>query len=459
VNSIRHRLLFWQIGALLVTAALISLLTYELAWRGFRQVRDYGLEQIAYSVVRHSTRPRAPAAPPPVELGTDSVASADHAETDTEEDSSSDQGQFVSQIWRANGDLVYSSHPDGGPPLQTDGFHRVRWNGEDWRVYALTDKGQVVQVAATSANRASGFAELVPWLLVPLVVLVLLLGVLIHTAVTGALMPLERLRRDIGRREVEELHAVNTAELPAELQPLAHTLNQLLTRVESLLQGQRQFLADVAHELNTPLAAVKLQAQLARRAGEHDRLQALDALDQGIARAAHLVAQLLQMARLEPEACTRQPETLRLDQMAAKAVAAFSSQADARQIDLGLAPSDPAAVLADPADLRVLIDNLIDNALRHTPPGSRVDVQVRLQGDLAELTVQDDGCGIPVEDRARVLERFVRLNPQDATGSGLGLAIVAQIVRQHRGRLQLDDGPAGGLCVRVWLPVAEQPEA
>ncbi len=465
MNSIRHRLLFWQISALLVTAALISLLTYELAWRGFRQVRDYGLEQIAYSVVRHSARPRVPkpAVAPATDASSDTQAQTLGDATDApdetgesdEADSASDQGQFVSQIWRPNGDLVYSSHADGGPPMQADGFHRVRWNGEDWRVYSLTDKGQVVQVAATSANRASGFAELVPWLMVPLVLLVLLMGVLIHTAVSGALLPLERLRRDIGQRDVEELHAVDTAELPAELQPLANTLNQLLARVDSLLQGQRLFLADAAHELNTPLAAVKLQAQLARRAGEQDRLQALDELDQGIARATHLVAQLLQMARLEPEACTRQPEVLRLDQLAAKAVAVHSAAADARQIDLGLAPSAPASVRADPADLRVVLDNLIDNALRHTPVGSRVDVQVRTHEGEAELTVQDDGAGIPADAREQVLERFVRLNPQDATGSGLGLAIVAQIVRQQHGRLQLLDSPTGGLCVRVWLPLAD----
>lgn len=459
MNSIRQRLLFWQISALLVTAVLISFLTYELAWRGFRQVRDYGLEQIAYSVLRHGTQLRAPVprpvpAPPPATAAADAPEAPDEAPATDDDDGLSDLGQFVSQIWRANGELVYSSLEAVGPPLQTDGFHRVRWNGEEWRVYALSGKGQVVQVAVTSADRASSFAELVPWLLVPLVLLVLLLGLLIHTAVASALAPLERLRQDIGLRRVEELHAVDTQELPDELQPLATTLNQLLARVETLLKGQRLFLADVAHELNTPLAAVKLQAQLARRVSEQDQHRALDELDQGIERATHLVAQLLQIARLEPDARTRQPEPLRLDQLATRVVAAFSAQADARDIDLGLEPSEPATVLADPTDLRVLLDNLIDNALRHTPSGSRVDVHVQAPPGRAVLTVQDNGPGIPPAERERVLERFVRLNPQDATGSGLGLAIVAQIVQQHQGRLSLAAGPGGGLRVQVELPLA-----
>jgi len=158
--------------------------------------------------------------------------------------------------------------------------------------------------------------------------------------------------------------------------PLGEALNQLLARVEALLSGQRRLLADAAHELNTPLAAIKLQAQLARRASEQQREAALDELDQGIERATHLVAQLLQMARLEPEAREREPTAVRVDNLAARVVAALSAQAEARDIDLGLERSDVAEVWGDAPDLRALLDNLVENALRHAPPGSRVDVKV-----------------------------------------------------------------------------------
>jgi len=460
MNSIRQRLLLWQITALVVAAVLVSALTYRLAFNGFNRVRDYGLQQIAYSVVRHGGRPQPGRAHPPLP-----PPEADAAPTPPppapaagDEESVEDLGQFVSQIWQPDGTLVYSSLDGGGPPLQTAGFHRVDWNGEPWRVYTVIDRNQTVQVAVTSADRAASFEELAPWLLAPLGLLVVLLGLLIHTAVERGLQPLDTLGRDIRRRGERELHPVSTDDLPEELVPLGEALNHLLARVDALLTGQQRLLADAAHELNTPLAAVKLQAQLARRASEAQRADALDALDAGIDRATHLVAQLLQMARLEPDVRERAPQAVRCDRLAARAVSSFSSQADARQIDLGLVASDAAIAWADPDELRVLLDNLVDNALRYTPVGGRVDVGVRALDGAVRLSVEDDGPGIPAVERERVLQRFVRLNPLDSTGSGLGLAIVASVVRQNGGTLALRDSARGGLAVWVSLPAAPDPD-
>lgn len=457
MKGIRQRLLIWQITALVITGVLASVLTYQMAWSGFNRVRDYGLQQIAYSVVRHGVRtpPTKPNAPPPTAPAAEPATGASAATpSESDDDAASgdpaeDLGQFVSQIWSPKGKLIYSSIDDTGPPLQEAGMHIVDWDGESWRVYTLPDRNQVVQVAVSAAGRANRFSAMVPWLLVPLALLVLVLALLNHTTVTRALAPLDALGRDIGRREVSQLHAVQTQSLPEELVPLGEALNQLLARVEALLSGQRRLLADAAHELNTPLAAIKLQAQLARRATEQQREAALDELDQGIERATHLVAQLLQMARLEPEAREREPTGVRVDTLAARVVAALSAQAEARDIDLGLERSDVAEVWGDAPDLRALLDNLVENALRHAPPGSRVDVKVEKTDQTVALEVSDNGPGIAPEDRERVLQRFVRLNPQDSTGSGLGLAIVARIVEQHGGTLTLTDSPAGGLRVRA----------
>ncbi len=446
MHSIRRRLLGWQIGALALTGVLASVLTYQLAWVGFNRIRDYGLEQIAHSVVRHGVRPAAAGRAPPA---TDGEASAPEPDPGDE-----DLGQFVSQIWSADGRLVYASIDTGGPPLQVAGFHVVRWGDEEWRVYTLPQRRETVQVAVTSANRVKAFAELAPWLLVPLGGLVLLLGLLIHSAVVGALRPLQRLRGEIADRDVMALHPVPTDDLPAEVAPVGEALNQLMAKVGELLAGQREFIADVAHELNTPLAAVKLQAQLARRADDAQRTAALDALDEGIERAVHLVRQLLQLARLEPEVRRRDVRPLRLDRLAADGVAAMSDRADARGVDLGLAAAEPVTVTANAQDLRVLLENLIDNALRHAPAGSCVDVAVGRDGGDAVLSVIDHGPGIPAAQRQRALQRFVRLDPNDASGSGLGLAIVAAIVAQSGGRLALDDTPGGELTVRVTLPAA-----
>ena len=175
-NSIRGRLLLWQISALLLTGLLASVITYMLAWDAFNRVRDYGLEQIAYSVVRHGI------------------------EYDNEEEVRNDRGQFVSQIWTADGSLFFSSLEDVGPPRQTPGLHVIEWEGTQWRVFTLIEGGLTIQVATTSASRARRFAAIAPWLLLPLGVLVVVLGLLIRAAVSRALTPLKQVQ--IGRAHV-----------------------------------------------------------------------------------------------------------------------------------------------------------------------------------------------------------------------------------------------------------------
>lgn len=449
MSSIRQRLLFWQITALIVTSVLVSAFTYHLAWQAFNRVRDFGMEQIAHSVVRHGVRPHSWALDPP-EHTAPSPTARPAPQDNPPPWVTDDLGRFISQIWSTDKELLYASVEGIGPPLQAPGFHNVEWSGEAWRVYTLVDDEEIVQIAKTASDRASSFAQMVPWLLVPVALLVLLLGLLIRVAVHRALAPLDALGQDIRRRDAKDLQPLATDGLPEEVAPLGQALNQLLERVARLLTRQRDMLADAAHELNTPLAAVKLQAQIARLAPPGEREAALDELDQGIARSTHLVAQLLQMARLEADGHEHRPVPVRLDQLAADVVAAFSARAEARGIDLGLDTREAATVLADPHDLRVLLDNLVDNALRHTPSGSRVDLHVEHGADSVHLIVNDNGPGIAEADHQRALERFVRLNPQDeATGSGLGLAIVAQIAQQNGGLLTLASSPPGGLSVRV----------
>jgi two-component system OmpR family sensor kinase len=387
---------------------------------------------------------------PPTGIG-NAVPQNDPGTISEPADDELDEGQFVSQIWSPEGELIYASLLDDGPPLQQPGFHFVVWQGHTWRTYTLPRDTRTVQVAVSRQNRNQSFAAQIPWLLIPMALLVVVLGLLIHEAVSRALRPLEKLRREIGQREVAELHPLSIEELPDEVAPLANALNQLLGRLDALLAGQRRFLADAAHELNTPLAAIKLQAQLARRAQASERQAALDDLDAGIERAIHLTAQLLQLARLEPDA--RQPlrVPVQLDALVRQSVVAFSAQAEQRHTDLGLLHTENVRLPGDPDALRVLIDNLIDNALRYTPVGGRVDVSLRIENQQAVLEVSDNGPGIAPSDRQRVLERFVRLNQNDATGSGLGLAIVREIAQLHGATLDLEDAHGGGLTVRVRL--------
>lgn len=434
-------------SALLAAALIASLLTFVVARQGFDQVRDYGLKQIAHSVLRHDETPIPDDAP-------DSAPEALAPGSDEDLDNGPDEGQFVSQVWSPKGELVFSSLEDNGPPLQAAGFHLVDWKSQTWRTYTLPRGKRTVQVAVSQQDRDSSFYDLLPWVMVPMVVLVLVLGLLLREAIKRALRPLDNLSAEIGRREISELHALDTTDLPQEIAPLAQALNTLLAQLDHLLGSQRQFLADAAHELNTPLAAVKLQAQLARRVSDDEREAALNELDRGIERAIHLASQLLALARLEPD--QRKPERCEVawHDTVRQAVIDLSPLAEARHTDLGLLRCEPATVMADPHALRALMDNLIDNALRYSPRGAQVDVDFFVDGAWATLRVSDNGPGIAPEQRARVLQRFVRLHPGDTTGSGLGLAIVQNIVDASGGQLLLSDTPGGGLTVSVRLPLA-----
>jgi two-component system OmpR family sensor kinase len=430
MNSIRGRLLLWQISALLLTGLLTSTITYLLVWDAFNRIRDYGLEQIAYSVVRHGI------------------------EYDDDEDVRNDHGQFVSQIWGADGSLLYSSVDDDGPPRQQPGLNVLDWNNAEWRIFSLKEGGLTIQVATTSANRARRFATIAPWLLIPLVVLVVVLGLLIRAAVTRALAPLEQVRSEIGQRGVQSLHALDSRSLPDEVAPLVETLNDLLVRLDQALVAQRRFIADAAHELRTPLTAVKLQAQIARRAESGaERDTALAALSSGVDRAAHLVEQLLGMARLEPAARQELFAPVALDALAKQVVADFSTLAEAREIDLGVGECQSLTLNGQAESLRMMLGNLVDNAVRYTPDGGRIDVELREQEGMARLSVGDTGPGIPASERERVFERFHRLADADIPGSGLGLAIVKQVVDLHGGQIALGDAPGGGLKVTVTLPL------
>lgn len=428
VNSIRRQLLIWQITSLLLTGLLVSVVTYSITWSGFNKVRDYTLEQVAHAIMRHGV------------------------ETTDESDEVQDHGRFISQMWEKSR-LVYTSRPDVALPRQPDGFAVVTWKGEEWRTYTLRSGSLTIQVAAPKANRVLAYARMADWLLIPLVILVAGLGILIWMAVVRALAPLEQVRHEIGVRDVAMLHPIDMASAPDEIRPLGEALNALLARLDKAMSLQRRFVADAAHELRTPLTALKLQAQMAARAeSESERQQALARLQEGIDRAARLVNQLLAMARLEPEAQAERV-LVDMDDLVKRTVAEFSTVAEARQVDLGLTDSTPVNLHGHVEPLRVLVSNLIDNAVRYTPSGGRVDISLRQEDGWAVLIVSDTGPGIPGAERERVFRRFYRLAGNETQGSGLGLAIVHEIVQLCQGRIVLGDAPDGGLKVEVRLPL------
>ncbi len=248
---------------------------------------------------------------------------------------------------------------------------------------------------------------------------------------------------------------VDAAGAPTEARPLVDALNALFRRVAASVENERRFTADAAHELRTPLAAIQTHAEVALASHDDaERKQALTHVTEGTARASRLVAQLLMLARLDARATLAASSAVNLSELAARHVADAAPFATEKDVNLGLAEdSQPAVMVRGDAELLgVLIRNLVDNAVRYTPNGGRVDVSVRSEADRALLTVTDTGRGIPREERARVLERFYRGRGPSEDGSGLGLSIVARIAELHGAELTLEDGPENsGLSVRIAL--------
>ncbi len=371
---------------------------------------------------------------------------------------------FVVQVWSLDGVRVYLSRPHAVlPQITTLGFATVSTSEGRWRVFGVQALTKVIQVAQPMSVRQQRAAELALQTLKPFALLLPVLALLIWLAVGHALEPLQRLTALVKARRVDALDALPDTRLPDEVQPLVSALNDLLARLRAALERERAFMADAAHELRTPLTALHLQmGMLARASGDAERAAAMETLSAGVQRAIRLVEQMLALARQEPRAET-QRVAVRLDELARETVAELVPLADVGRIDLGVSAAQPVSVRGDREALRTLLRNLVDNAVRYTPAGGRVDVSVVAEaaGDTrgARLTVSDDGPGIPAAERARVFDRFYRPAGTAPPGSGLGLSIVKAIAQAHGAAITLGEGHAGqGLSVTVSFPPAHLPQ-
>lgn len=363
---------------------------------------------------------------------------------------------FVLQAWDEAGQSL--SVLPGQPQLPRyalAGFADVNLRGEDWRLYGETRRGRYVQVAQAQAVRDQLAWQMTMRAGAPLLVFALILGLLIVAVVRRALAPLHRLAASVAGRSPDALTPLPADDMPPELRPVVLALNGLMGQFEAALAAQRTFVADAAHELRSPLTALKLQLQVAERAtSEDERRAALAKLHGRLDRSTHLVRQLLSLARHETALTPSQLRPVDLGQLLEAAVADHSALADSRDIDLGVlephAAAVPVLVNADPDGLQVLLNNLIDNALRYTQRGGRVDLQAALEGGRPLLRVSDNGPGVPRQHHARLFDRFFRPDGNDAWGCGLGLSIVRHIAEHHQADIALADGEAGrGLRVTV----------
>ena len=431
MTSIRVRLLVSLLALLLLAAAAMGAVTYRNVLGETEAIFDYQLQQMALSL-----RDQGEIAS--VDAGT--LADA--------------QFDFVVQIWTVDGRSIYASRPHPALPARALlGLATLQVDGRAWRTFSVATRERVIQVAQPVEIRQRLAARAAWRSVLPLLLIAPVAALVVGWLAARNLAPLERLAGEVRARGGQSLAQLSVTGLPDEVAPLASSLNALLERLRTSLDAQRAFVADAAHELRSPLTALKLQLELLRRAGsDADRDAARDALAAGIERASRLVEQLLALARTEP-AATVVVERVDLAEIARRAVAETVPFASSRHVEFELEAEAPVWVVGDALALGLLVRNLADNAARYSAPGSRVTLHVGTEGGTATLLIDDAGPGIPEADRSRVFDRFYRRAGAGGAGSGLGLAIVKSVAEAHGATVSLAESPASGLRVTVRFPL------
>lgn len=431
-GSLRARLLVFLLAAIVLAAGAQALVAYRTVLKEADDIFDYHMQQMALSL-RAGLPPSA------------AVGGLGGAEQNFD---------FVVQVWTVDGVRIFESAEEAAlPQLAVLGFADVRARGTTYRVFSMQTRGLVIQVAQDMAARRHMAGSLALRTIVPVALMAPLLMLVVWWVVSLSLAPVARVRRQVASRQADDLSPVSEENLPEEVRPLVQELNLLFGRVRHAFDAQKHFVADAAHELRSPLAALKLQVQgLQRAPDDAARTLAVSRLSAGIDRATRLVEQMLALARHEASvAAGAKPEPVDLAEVARLAISDAVAAAQTRRIDIGVAQADAGATVSgQPEALRMLLRNLIDNAVKYTPEGGRVDVGLVKRADAVELRVDDSGPGLPEAERARVLDRFYRSGEPQAPGSGLGLAIVKSIADLHGATVALEKSASlGGLCVRV----------
>jgi two-component system sensor histidine kinase TctE len=344
-------------------------------------------------------------------------------------------------------------------------FYDAEFEGEPVRIVELRlapdpgsgRAGAVVRVAETKIKRNELAQEILLSVVLPQVLLILIACVVVWVGVVRGLSPLQRLQRAVALRSDRDRSPVAVDNVPGEVSPLLHSINELLSRLDHVLTLQSRFVSDAAHQLKTPMAALKTQFEVALRETDPQRMrEALQGIYPRLDRLSRLVSQLLSLARNEPDAVsavTMAP--LDLDALALDVTTGWVPEALKKHIDLGFEGAGrPVQVSGDSGRLRELLDNLLDNAVRYSRDGGRITV--RVSAEPPTIDVNDDGPSIPPEERARVFERFHRLLGSGQEGSGLGLAIAQEIAHLHRGEITLREDTTDGIgnTFSVLLPPA-----
>jgi two-component system OmpR family sensor kinase len=437
-DSVQVRLSVTLSLAILIVAALAGFFAFFSAINETHEMQDETLRQVAILFDRQKMTLHYPVV--------EQVAGDD--------EESRVIVQYLADSTKASGSDDATT-PLPFPTGLADGFSTLSVAGENFRVLVRTIASGERIVVAQEADVREKEARKSAWRsLLPFLILFPVLLLVVSDLVRKLFRPIATLSEEIDQRDEQALHPIDENHLPTEIRPFVVAINRLLTRVAQSMETQRRFIADAAHELRSPMTALSLQAErlsaIEMSAAAHQRLLPLT---QGIERSRKLIDQLLALATAQSSA-ERSQGSVSVHDIYRRVLEDLLPLAERRHIDIGVESFEDVQVVGNEVDLLILVRNLVDNAIRYTPVGGRVDLAVEMAGESVILEVKDSGPGISAEEQLLVFDPFYRSLGTDESGSGLGLAIVKAIADRMGARLRLsfsDEKNKSGLCVSVWL--------
>ncbi len=447
IRSLRHLLLLLVSVVILLIWGTAAALSYRQARHEVQELMDDQMAQSAALILAQATHNPAHL----VDLATETALLLGALKQ---------QNILPLEFSISQGDgsiLVRSSHgPAAGHPPEL-GYANIDHEGERWRslIMATPDDRYRIQVAQSIRLRNEEALEIATKTVLPLALFIPVLLGLVYWSVRRGLRPLDDLAAQVATRSSDNLQGLDDNRAPLEAKPLVTALNRLLRRLGETLANERRFTADAAHELRTPLAAVKIHAQVALASHDEAQRHALHQVVSGTERATRLVEQLLRLARLDPLARLPDPRPIDLSSLAKALVEQARQLAPERHDDVQIdTPAEKILVDGNADLLELAVRNLLDNALRYSTPGTQVSVFAGIDHGSAVCGVRDNGPGVAATELPRIIERFYRGRNTTAEGSGLGLAIVRRIAELHGARLEVENLSAGGFLARLRWPAA-----
>jgi two-component system OmpR family sensor kinase len=437
VRSIRARLLIGLLASVLVVQLIMYSLIYARIEDEIDDLFDGELERSA--------------------LSASALAPQAFIPTPTRKVENPQEEMVVSVFQGSDGVPAYQTHSLNGIPRSTHtGFSKLSLDGREWRLFGSAVGGQFVVAAQPADVRNRAARRITLRSLLPSLGALPLAALMIWIAVAYGLRPLVRITQDLRKRSHRDLLPLDVSRLPPDIAPLAEALNDLMGRLAGIIATQRTFIADAAHELLTPLTALRLQAQMLARSKSPSRQQeAMAELQGGVSRTLQLARQLLTLARHDADGDGADKTPVDLATVIQRVMSIHLPLAAEKALQTEVGIQESAVVLGNEEALSILISNLIDNSIKYTEREGRLLIRLMSASTGAELSIEDSGPGIPVEERGRVFDRFYRRRDTVVTGNGLGLAIAKEIAIRHGASIVLESSEAlGGLSARVLFHTA-----